>query len=367
VRVALACPYAWDVPGGVQVHVRQLATELQERRHVVLVLAPGSGPPSQPWVRIVGRPVRVPYQGTVAPICFSPSSARRVRRELSAFHPDVLHAHEPLSPSTSMLAVLRSATPVVATFHAHAERSLLLTMAAPALGPVWRRLAVRLAVSKAAARFVESRFGDGVRIVPNGCDVDLFAGAAPAGGLPPGRRMLWVGRLERQKGFRVAVSAFRRLGASDPDLSFVVAGDGPDRAVVASLPPPVRHRVVMLGAVPHERLPAYHAAADVFISSALGQESFGIVLVEAMAAGVPIVASNIDGYRDVVTDGVDGLLVPPGDPIALAAAVRRILDGPALAARLKGSALERAGTFRWDAVIGHIEQAYRQALQESAA
>src|SRR5439155_3546009 len=137
------------------------------------------------------QPVRISYQGTVAPILFSVASCRRVGEALRSFRPDVVHAHEPLTPSTSMFATLRANAPVVATFHAHAERSSLLSAAAPVLRPVWRRLRVRIAVSEAAARFVEARFEDGVRIVTNGCDVDLYAKTEPDADLPSGRRLLW--------------------------------------------------------------------------------------------------------------------------------------------------------------------------------
>jgi len=365
VKIVLACPYAWDVPGGVQVHVGQLAAHLKQRGHEIVVLAPGSRQASEPWVRIVGRPIRVPYQGTVAPICFSAHSARTIASVLRGFAPDVVHAHEPFSPSTAMLATLRSRAPVVATFHAFAERSRLLTAAAPALRLVWRKLRVRMAVSVAAAGFVRSRFGDGIRIVPNGCDVELFGndGTKAARGLPTGRRMLWVGRLDAQKGFPIAVAAFRRIASEVPDLSFVVVGEGRDRPAVSSLPPDVRRRMVMVGPVAHPSLPTYYAGADVFVSPAVGQESFGLVLVEAMAAGVPVVASDIAGYREVVRANVDGLLVRRGDPGALADAVRRVLSDPELASRLSEAGRARADRYRWDVVAGEIEAAYEDAIR----
>lgn len=365
VKIALACPYAWDVPGGVQVHVGQLADHLQKRGHEVVVLAPGTRPASEPWVRIVGRPIRLPYQGTVAPICFSAHSAGAIGSVLRGFAPDVVHAHEPFSPSTSMLATLRSPAPVVATFHAFAERSRLLSAAAPLLRPVWRRLRVRMAVSDAAAGFIRSRFGDGIRVVPNGFDLEFFAKAPPvdaAPDLPRGRRMLWVGRLDAQKGFPVAVSAFGQIAGELPDLYFVVVGDGRDRSAVSGLPPEVRRRVVMVGAVSHQELPAYYSAADVFVSPAVGQESFGLVLVESMAAGVPVVATDIPGYREVVRANVDGLLVPPGDPDALADAVRRVLSEPELASRLSEAGRARAERYRWDVVIEEIKAAYHDAV-----
>ncbi|MBI4259209.1 MAG: glycosyltransferase family 4 protein, partial [Actinobacteria bacterium] len=295
-RVALACPYDWDAQGGVQVHVRQLAAHLRARGHQVLTLAPGGRlgvRAGEPDVRIVARPLRVPYQGTVAPIAPSPLSLARVRTALRAFRPDVVHVHEPLVPSTSMAAALVARSPVVATFHAHAERSGLFDRAAPLLRPVWRRLDLRLAVSEAAASFVGDRMGDRPRVVPNGVDVRPFATATPAPGVPEGRPILWVGRLDRQKGFPVAVGAFADVAAGVPDAVLLVAGDGADRGAVDRLPADVRARVVMLGSVPHDRLPGYHAAAELFVAPALGQESFGIVLVEAMAAGLPVIASDI--------------------------------------------------------------------------
>jgi phosphatidylinositol alpha-mannosyltransferase len=358
VRVALACPYAWDAPGGVQVHVRALAEHLERRGHRALVLAPGRGG-GEPGVVLVGAPVRLRYGGTVAPVCLTPASAARVRRALRSFRPDVVHVHEPFAPSTGLLAALLAPAPLVATFHAYAERSALYTAAAPLLRPLWRRLRVRLAVSEAAAAHVRSRFGPGVRVVPNGVDVDRFRAARGAGS--PGRRMLWVNRLDPQKGFGVALEAFRRLAPSFPDLRFVVAGEGRDGRLLAALPPDLRARVEALGTVPHGDLPPLYAGAAVFVAPALGQESFGVVLVEAMAAGVPVVASNVAGYREVVRSGVDGLLVPPGDPEALAEAVRRVLEEPALAEALRREGSARAERFRWEAVVDEVEAAYREA------
>lgn len=358
-NVVLVCPYAWDAPGGVQVHVRELAARLRARGHRVRALGPALGAVSEDGTDVVGRAVRVPYQGTVAPICFSRRSFGRIRRAVAELRPDVVHVHEPLIPSASMLAVLGGAGPAVATFHAHAERSSLLDVAAPLVRPVWRRLEARIAVSEAAAAFVRTRLGNGIAIIPNGVDVERFATGVPAGDLPPGRRILWVGRLDRQKGFPVAVRAFATLAAEDPDLWLVVAGEGRDRSAVDELDAAVRDRVVMLGSVAHERLPTYHAAADVFISPALGQESFGLVLVEAMAAGVPVVATDIAGYREVVRDGVDGLLVPPRDVAALASAVRRVLSDRNLAGSLRRGGRERAAGFDWDAVVDRIEEVYR--------
>jgi phosphatidylinositol alpha-mannosyltransferase len=257
-----------------------------------------------------------------------------------------------------MFAALRSDVPVVGTFHAYAERSRLLDTAAPLLRRVWRRLSARVAVSNAAAEFVRARFGDGVTVVPNGLDVDSFRTAVPAD-LPGGPRILWVGRLDRQKGFPVALRAFQLLCDGFPDLVLVVAGDGDERNAIFDLDLEQRERVVMLGTVAHDDLPRYHAAADVFVAPALGQESWGYVLVEAMAAGLPVVASAIPGYTEVVRDGVEGLLVPPSDPRALADALREILSDQGLADRLGEAGRRRAEEFSWDRVVGELESIYR--------
>jgi phosphatidylinositol alpha-mannosyltransferase len=365
-RILLACPYAWDAPGGVQVHVGQLAGRLLDRGHEVLVLAPSSSRPVEPFVRAMGRPWRVPYNQSIAPISPTPRAYRLTRLAVDRFRPDVVHVHEPFVPGPSMFAALSSTAPVVATFHAYAHRSRLLALAAPALRRVWDRLSIRIAVSQAAADFVEGPMGDrgASRIVPNGADVEMFSSAQPAA-LPVGRRILFVNRLDRRKGFRVMVEAFRLLAAERPDAVLVVAGDGSERVALRDLPIEARSRVVMLGNVPHEDLPPYHAAAEVFCAPATGRESFGIVLVEAMAAGLPVVASDIPGYREVVRDEIEGLLLPPRDPEALAGAVGRLLDDADLAKRLGEAGLQRAQRYSWDTVAGEIEEIYRDEVSRS--
>ena len=364
-RILLACPYAWDSPGGVQVHVRELGERLRSRDHEVLALGPGSTTPAEPWILAVGRPIPLRYNKSVAPICPSAASSRRTREAMRRFRPDVVHAHEPLVPSTSLFALLASDAPVVATFHSGATRSLLFDIAAPALRRVARRIAVRVAVSRTAESFASTRIGGDYRIVPNGVPVERFEGAEPAR-LPGGRRLLFVGRLDRRKGFPVAVRAFGRLAEEFADLWLVVAGDGPEREALAALPAEIRARVHMAGRLDNRDLPPLHAAADVFLAPSLGGESFGVVLVEAMAAGVPVVASRTAGYDEVVRDGVDGLLVAPGDPSAAAEAVRRLLRDPDLAERLAAAGRDRARTFSWDLVTDRLEAIYRDVTRPLA-
>jgi phosphatidylinositol alpha-mannosyltransferase len=362
VRIVLACPYAWDAPGGVQVHVRGLADALASRGHETLILAPSSSEPTDADVRTVGRPIGVPYGGKVAPICASRRSWHRVRELLRVFEPTVVHVHEPFSPSTAMFATLASPAPVVATFHAFHERSRLLGLATPVLRRVASRLDATIAVSEAAAAFVAPIVGSPSAIVANGVDVERFERVTDvAREMPPPPVMFWASRLDRQKGFRVAIAAFEILARRFVDLSFAVAGDGHDRDAVGSLPADVRARVRMLGRVPNRDLHRFSAGASVFVAPATGHESFGMILVEAMAAGVPVVASDIDGYREVVREGVDGLLVPPGDASAVADAVGNVLADPALAERLAAGGHQRARAYSWTALAPRIEEVYRSA------
>jgi phosphatidylinositol alpha-mannosyltransferase len=364
VRIALICPYAWDDAGGVQVHVRGLGEQLRLRGHEVRVLTPSRDRPAEPWVVGVGRPLDVPYNASNAPVSPWPSTRRHVRSALASFRPDVVHAHEPFTPSAAMFATLAARAPVVATFHAGLDRARAYDLAAPLLRRVARRLAVRVAVSERAATTARRRVGGRYEIVPNGIDVHAFSSAAPRTDLGPGKKLLFVGRLHERKGFRTGVEAFERLAREHRDLRLVVAGEGRDRSAVAGLPADLRERVILLGAVPNRELPPVHRACDVFLAPNRGGESFGVVLLEAMAAGVPVVASDIPGYDEVVTDELDGLLVAPGDAIALAAAIARVLGDPDVSTRLAEAGRARAAAFDWGTVAARLEELYAGAAAD---
>ena len=360
-RVALACPYAWDDPGGVQVHIRELATHLLDAGHDVLVLAPVRRSAAEPWVRAVGRPVDLTFNASNAPIDPRPWSERVVAEALGGFRPSVTHVHEPFAPSTGLWATLASRAPVVATFHTGMERSHLYDLAAPILRRVDRKIAVRIAVSQVAARAARARIGGSFEIVPNGANVARFRDAVPAD-LGPGKKLLFVGRLDERKGFPTAVDAFGVLASERADVRLIVVGDGPERGAVDRLTDDVRARVTMLGSVPNVELPPIHAACDLYLGTSVGGESFGYVLVEAMAAGLPMIASDIPGYDEVVADGAEGLLVPPRDPTAVAVAAARVLNDPDLAARMSAAGRARAATFDWSNVAARIVELYERAI-----
>jgi phosphatidylinositol alpha-mannosyltransferase len=365
-RIGLVCPYEWTVPGGVGNHVRALAGELRRAGHQVDVLAPAERPVAEPGFVGLGGSVAVPYNGSVARIAFGPRALARVRRAVGRGGYDLLHVHEPLSPSVGLLAVASTRIPTVGTFHANLGRSLALEAAGPLLGRLYDRLDGRIAVSASARDTWQGRFGGTMAVVPNGVAPEFFAGPRPLDALAgDGPTVLFVGRLEPRKGLAYLVRAFLRLKPAFPRLRLLVVGRD-DRhtqdKLMAMVPPRLRPDLVFVGAVPQADLPSWYASADVFCAPSLGGESFGIVLAEAMAVGLPVVCSDIGGYRDVVHDGTGGLLVPPRDPEALAAALGGLLDNPARLAAMGEAAASAARRYAWETVAGEVAAVYRTAV-----
>jgi phosphatidyl-myo-inositol alpha-mannosyltransferase len=379
VKVALVSPYDLGVPGGVQSHVEQLAAELTRLGDTVTVLGPGSPArhatpapdrtDAHPTWLGLGRSHAIPFNGSLAPIALDPRVGRRVGRALREIDPDVIHVHEPMVPAVGPAAVWSKAAPVVATFHAWSDRAGAYRLARPVARRLLTHVAVRIAVSDAAASYHAGALGvpaGSFRVVPNGVDAARFGDAAPLASVhePTRPTLLFVGRLEHRKGLEQLVRAFTLLRAERSDLRLLVVGDGPERARCEQLlPARLRADVRFLGRVAQDELPGCYAAADVYVSPALGGESFGIVLLEAMAAGTPVVASDIPGYRTVVTDGVDGRLVAPGDPRALAVAIGALLDAPALGRALATEGRRRAARADWSVVAATLRSSYVDALR----
>lgn len=368
-RVALVSPYDVDAPGGVQEHVAHLADALRERGDEVWVVAPGRR--DRGGIRVVGPSLRVPFNDSVAPVGLRPDVFARTRRVLRSLHPDVVHVHEPLVPWVSLAATTAEVAPVVATYHAWSDRDRAYRLAGRVLRGALDHVDAHLAVSPAAAAYHGAALGrrpESFTIVPNGVDVGRFRGAAPIPQMREHASLLFVGRLEPRKGLDQLLHAMTLLKTTRPDLRLFVVGDGPDRDRCQQLlPTRLRSDVVFLGRVGADELPRFYASCDLFVAPALGGESFGIVLIEAMAAGAPVVASDIPGYASVVTDGVDGRLVPPGDPAALADAVAALLDNPSLAKALATTAADRVGRYDWSAVAGQVRATYQRVVGETRA
>jgi len=367
-RVALVSPYDMDVPGGVQSHVKNLADALAAIGDDVGIVAPGRR--SRGRLQTVGSSLRIPFNDSVAPIALGPGAARRTTRALRAFAPDVVHVHEPGVPWVGLAAAGFGGAPVVATFHAWSDRDRAYRAARPLLRRATAGLSATLAVSTAAADYHAAALGvarNRFEIVPNGVDVDRFAGAQPFPSFAGEDSILFVGRLEPRKGLDRLIRAFTILKTTRPTLRLYVVGDGPDRDRCQELlPARLRTDVVFLGRVDNDELPRFYRSSRLFVSPALGGESFGIVLLEAMAAGIPVIASNIPGYRSVVSDGIDARLVPPGDARALAAAIEALLDHPASAAALVEEGRRTVRGYDWPAVARRARAVYERVVRTGA-
>lgn len=359
-KVLAVCPYSWATPGGVGAHVANLADAMRARGHEIRIVAPDAS--DAPGVISVGRSIPIPYNGSIARLAFGPRVAMRIRVAIRRYRPDLIHVHEPFAPSASLATLLSTRRPVVATFHASAPRSRAYRFAAPAFRPLYRRLAGRIAVSEEARRTVERALGDGVRVIPNGVDCSLFADVPE----PAGSAVLFVGRFEPRKGPRVLIDALPVLRERHPEASLIMVGEGSQRrACEDAVPVALREAVTFVGRVPGWELAQMMGQAAVVAVPSLGGESFGIVLLEGMAAGRPVVASNIPGYAAVLRDGAEGILVPPGDATALADALARVLDDPARAREMGESGRKRAARYDWPEVAAEIESVYAEALVSS--
>lgn len=361
VRVGMVCPYSLDVPGGVQSHVRDLAEALIDLGHSVSVLAPADDEQSLPaYVVPAGRAVAVPYNGSVARLAFGPLSAARVRRWLREGSFDVLHVHEPVAPSLSLLACMAARGPIVATFHTANPRSRALLAAQGALQPVLEKIRGRIAVSAAARRVQVEHLDGGAVEIPNGVAVARFAGARPLDGWPGGGGAIgFLGRFdEPRKGFPVLLAAFARLAAERPGLRLLVAGPGEPEEALDGLSPELRARIVLLGLVSEVDKARMLRSVDVYAAPNLGGESFGMILTEAMAAGTPIVASDLDAFRAVLDGGAAGVLFPTGDDAALAAALAALLDDPARRLALAARARDTVAAYDWPLVAAQVVAVY---------
>ena len=360
-RIGIVCPYSWDVPGGVQFHVRDLAEVLVGRGYDVSVLAPADDDTPLPsYVVPAGRAVPVPYNGSVARVNFGPISAARVRRWLREGEFDVLHIHEPATPSLSVLACWAATGPIVATFHTANLRSRAMLAAYPILEPALEKISARIAVSEDARRTLVEHMGGDAVLIPNGVFVDRFARAEPQ---PAWRgdagTVGFIGRLdEDRKGLPTLLAAFGEVVAARPGVRLLVAGRGDVDEVGEDLAPGVRAAVTFLGQVSEQDKARLLRTVDVYVAPNLGGESFGIILVEALAAGAPVLASDLDAFRRVLDDGRVGVLFPTGDVSALATALSGLLDDPArrAALRLAGSGWVRR--YDWDTVVSDLVAVY---------
>jgi phosphatidyl-myo-inositol alpha-mannosyltransferase len=359
-RIGMVCPYSFDVPGGVQSHVLQLAEVMRGRGHTVSVLAPSSPHVGLPdYVVSAGKAVPIPYNGSIARLQFSPMVHGKVRRWLADGDFDVLHLHEPNAPSLSMWALRVAEGPIVATFHTSTTKSLTLAVVRGLLRPLHEKIVGRIAVSDLARRWQMEALGSDAVEIPNGVDVAAFAGAPQLDGYPrPGKTVLFLGRYdEPRKGMTVLLDALPKLVQHFPDVEVLVVGRGDEDEVRDAAGGLVRH-LRFLGQVDDAVKASALRSADVYCAPNIGGESFGIVLVEAMAAGTAVVASDLHAFRRVLRDGAAGRLMPVGDGAALADGLIDVLRDDAARRRYTDEGRRAVGRYDWSVVADQIVRVY---------
>ncbi|GGL45276.1 glycosyltransferase family 4 protein [Planomonospora parontospora] len=359
-RIGIVCPYAWDVPGGVQVHIRDLAEALMEEGHQVSVIAPAADDDGLPgYVTSVGRPVPVSFNGSVARMSFGFLSANRVRRWVRDGRFDVLHVHEPFIPSVGLLACWVARGPIVATFHASYGRSRAFSVATPVIMSALEKISARIAVSDAARKTLVEFIGGDAVLIPNGVTVRRYTEAEPLPRAAGGEVIGFLGRMdEPRKGLPVLLEAFALLAPRRPELRLLLAGPGDADEVLERVPAEFHDRVELLGMVSEEdKVRAYHSV-DVFCAPNLGGESFGIVLTEAMSAGAAILASDIPAFRKVLDEGQAGALFETGNAASLAREAAALLDDPARRAKLSDEARTAVWKYDWSTVARDVARVY---------
>ena len=359
-KVMIVSPYSLTFVGGVQGQVLGLARALRELGVDARVVAPCDGPPPEPGVTAVGGSVRLPSNGSVAPIAAGKAAAGHTLEALRVVAPDVVHLHEPLVPGPTHAALLAAEAPLVGTFHAsYSQTNRWYQLLRPPLRRAVERLAVRTAVSEEARRMAEDAFGGTYRLLPNGVEVDRYASADPWPSARPA--IFFVGRHEPRKGLAVLLDAFVGL---ERDAVLWVAGDGAQSDELRARNVP---GVEWLGRIPDREKASRFRGAIIACFPSVASESFGVVLLEAMAAGAPAIASDIPGYRSVARPDREALIVPPGDPGALRSSLRRLLDDTDLRVGLVEEGRRRADELSMARLAKRFVPVYEEAIAAGPA
>jgi phosphatidylinositol alpha-mannosyltransferase len=369
-KIGIVTPYAYPMPGGVNDHVGSLYRVLRARGHDVRIITSSHGlqKASEGDIIRVGKGFSVPFNGSMGTITLSPTYLAQMRAILERERFDVLHYHEPFVPFLSLVTLTLSTSVNVGTFHAFGGLSISYEFGKRMLGHYAGKLHGRIAVSPAARHFISRYFPGEYKIVPNGVEPGRYQRAVPIAryrdGVP---NILFVGRMEPRKGLIHLLRAFRKLQRDGVRARLLLVGTGPgEREARRYVLTRQLDGVEFLGRVSEAQKAQLFKTADIYVSPATGRESFGIVLLEAMSAGAPIICSDIHGYRGVVRRERDGILVEPGNADALAASIRRLIDDPALRAQLSRAGEERAQLFTWERVGQAVEEYYGFVIRRLA-
>jgi phosphatidylinositol alpha-mannosyltransferase len=370
VKIGIVSPYAYPRPGGANAHIRETYTRLRDLGHEVrIITAPwGDDPPAKDVIQ-VGQAVAVPFNGSVGRVTLSLRLEWLISRMLERERFDVIHHHEPFVPFLSFQILDSARCPNVATFHAVGGVSFSYWAGRIALDRYMDKFDERIAVSTAARHFVSRYFPGDYRIIPNGVDVDFYRHAKPFPEFQDGKtNLLFVGRVEPRKGAMYLMKAYEQVKVRHPNTRLIVAGRGPE---IGDLRRYARQRsigdVFFAGRVSDEDKARFYKTADIFVAPSTGQESFGIVLLEAMAAGRAVIASDIHGYKRVVQRNVTGLLVEPKDPDALAEALERLIASPDQRQALGEAGARRAIDFDWQHVTAELVHVYEEVIARRRA
>ena len=364
-RIGMVCPYGWDVPGGVQMHVRELAEHFIAQGHYVSVIAPVSDEDAitDSWLVNAGRPVPIPFNGSVARVLFGPIAASRVRQWIVQGDFDLLHMHEPGIPSISLLACWAAEGAMVGTFHASTPKMRAIASVGPLIEPMIEKLSARIAVSEMAQATLNNLYGTEAVVIPNGIDTTRFREAKGPGSVPGGLRIGFLGRFEEnRKGLPLLLEALPKIIKAHPGVELVVAGPGDPARVLAKVDPQVTRHVKFLGRLSEEEKVTFLASLNLYIAPNTGGESFGIILAEAMASGAPVLASNIPAFVDLLSVGDSGVTFVSEDAADLARKVNDLLSNRPRLQQLAENGVEAAIRFDWGSVATQIMSVYEVAM-----
>lgn len=360
-RIGIVCPYSWDIPGGVSAHVADLAEALIRMGHHVSVLAPAEFDELLPnYVVSTGKPRAVKYNGSVARLSFGPIAARKVSKWIEEGEFDVLHVHEPLAPSLSVLACWAAKGPIVATWHSSMDKSRMMLTLSKLAQTAMEKVSARIAVSEAARTTLIKHVGGDAVVIPNGVDISTFNNAKPMFGWPGiNQSIVFLGRGdEPRKGLSVLVEAYSEIRRQHPNVRLLIAGPGEPADTLKNLSQEDRASVTVLGMVAPQDKASVLASGTIYVAPNTGGESFGIVLLEAMASGTPVVASDLEAFKRVLDNGNAGVTFKNENSADLARVVSDLLSDPARCAELSAQGKLRAAEFDWSVVAEKIVDVY---------
>ena len=366
-RIGMVCPYGWDIPGGVQSHIRELANHFVNQGHYVSVIAPVSDEDSvkDPWLVSAGRPIPIPFNGSVARVLFGPIASARVRSWITNGDFDVLHMHEPGIPSVSLLACFAAEGPLVGTFHASTSRLRAVAAVGPLIEPMIEKLSARIAVSEMAHDTLKNLYGTEAVVIPNGIDYEkLSAGRKASASEHLGKPTIgFLGRFEEErKGFSLLLDALPTVIQAFPDIELIVAGPGDSQRVMNKIDLNVASHVKFLGRLSDDEKVTFFHNLNAYIAPNTGEESFEIILAESMASGTPVIASDIHAFQAVLQNGQHGILFESDNASDLAKKIIELLRAPSRIDDFAEKGLLAARAYDWNSVASAIMSVYEMAL-----